>query len=105
MSHRKPDERPYYAFIELTTIAYNKQYALDIGSAQAPELSEKQTRAEKVEVTKGEWVSSKGECLYTDTEIFDVDGEALVGNYNQLEKDARNNLRFELETRGQSVPR
>ena len=47
--------------------------------------------------------SEKGACIYTDTEIFDVDGQSLVGDWGDSEKDDRQNLRFELETRGQSI--
>lgn len=104
MSESLADIRPYEAYIELSQIAYEKQYAIDIGSLTAPEDTVVETRATKVSVENSEWRDDDGSCKFTDTETFDVDGSYLVGDYTVGERAARQNLRFELETRGQQIP-
>lgn len=92
MSGASEDKRPYEAFVSLSQIAYNKQYALNFYSSNAAATTEVKS-ATRLSLQKTEWDTDDA-CTQTGIETFD---------FNHPTDPKKKNLRFTIEVRGQSV--
>ena len=95
MSEASLDQRPYEAYITLSQIAYNKQYALNFYSDNAVQPTEVRS-ATRLDLLHTSWEGDDGSCSQIGIETFD---------YNHPTDPTKKNLRFRIEVRGQSVPR
>ena len=94
MSGTSAELRPYEAYISLSQIAYNKQYALNFYSSNATATTEVKS-ATRLNLLETEWEGDAA-CTQTGIETFD---------YNHPTDTTKKNLRFTIEVRGQSIPR
>ena len=94
MSEASLDQRPYEAYISLSQIAYNKQYSLNFYSDSASQPTEV-SGATRLDLLETAW-EGDATCSQIGIETFD---------YNHPTDPTKRNLRFNIEVRGQSVPR
>ena len=87
--------RPNEAFISLKNLKYNANYQLYFNTVDDTVESEKITTATKLVVNKADWSNNDSTCSATDIQNFTVDNDA----------GTKTGLSFQLETRGQSVPK
>jgi len=92
MGADKSQLRPYEAFVSINTLAANSNYSIDLSWTDNPTTSTV-TRATKLNVSPSSWKHDDGNPKYTDTKEFTES------------HGAGKDLRFTLETRGQSVPK
>ena len=101
MSSDTSTVRASEAYIELSQVAYNKQYAMtvweDTASTAVTEVS--YTRVTQVSVNKGTWEDSDGTCLLTDIQSFTFTGDDIIKSGGGVDAD-KGNLVVQLETRG-----
>lgn len=129
MSKSDLTARPYEAFVEVTQVAYGKQYALNFNYYGTGQTSQTVSSADAISVINSNWEASDGSCPYSDSDVFDIapstgssnpDGDWIttVEGYKYYRSGGtwvkadvsypnltRANLRFELTTTGQSIPK
>lgn len=128
MSKSNLTARPFEAFIELTQVAYGRQYSLNFNYYGTGQTQSTVTSADSISVVNSTWTASDGACPYTNSSVFDVapstgsanpdaDWITTVEGYRYYRSGStwlkanasypnltRANLRFQLITTGQSIP-
>ncbi len=135
MSSSNLPVRPYEAFVAISQVAYGKQYALDFNYYGTGQSAQTVSSAESLDVATSNWTGDDGACPYSDSDVFDVapstgsanpdaDWITTVEGYRYYNNGGtwtkanvsypdfisggirlRSNLRFELVTTGQQVPK
>lgn len=121
MTKNNEQIRPKEAFIELTQIAYGKQYAINLNYLGAEDSPQSVSSVLVLDVARSEWEGTDGECPFADSEVFDIapnttssnpDADRIISKSGSVFTKTggtwtglnRSNLRFELTTSGNSVP-